>query len=108
MTLTLDDTKVEYALPTGTARLPLGDSLAGFTEPEGSGGLLAALALWRRLLAAGPEKFGNLHYEGSFPLPGLPGQYDVFLGTRRRGMPLLLRSAVGRLGQLGSARRSGA
>ena len=79
-TISIDDARVEYTLPTGTARLPLSDSLAGFTDPEGSGGFLAALSLWRRLIAVGPEKFGNMQYEGAFPLPGLPGNYDVLLG----------------------------
>lgn len=79
-TLLLDDGRVEYRLPTGTASLPLGGSLTGATDPQGSGGLLAALALWRRLLTQGPEKFGDLHYEGAFPLPGLQGEFDVLLG----------------------------
>ncbi len=60
--------------------MPLGGSLTGATEPQGSGGMLAALALLASPTDARPEKFGDMHYEGAFPLPGLTGEYDVMLG----------------------------
>lgn len=79
LTITVDDTKVEYRLPTGAATLPIGPSLTDSFEPQGSGGLLAALAIWRRMLNLGPAKFGDVQYQGEFPLPDLPGLYDVLL-----------------------------
>ncbi len=35
--------------------------------PPGSGGMLAALAVWRRLLLAGPERLGRTTYWGRAP-----------------------------------------
>ena len=49
--------------------------------PEGSGGLLAALHLWRRLLTRGPEKFGDVYYLGTAPLLGRTDLVDVLVGT---------------------------
>ncbi len=48
--------------------------------PEGSGGMLPALFLWRRLAAAGPEKFGDVYYLGTAPWPGRPELADVLVG----------------------------
>ena len=42
---------------------------ADSSRPEGSGGLLAAFFLWRRLLESGADKFGDLQYDGAFSLP---------------------------------------
>ncbi len=50
------------------------------TSPPGSGGLLLALHLWRRLVVLGPEGFGEVYYEGTVP---------------RRGHDALLESLVG-------------
>jgi S1-C subfamily serine protease len=72
---------VRCRLPGGQVSLPLGNDLAGATQPEGSGGLLAALALWRRLLLLGPDEFGDLHYYGAAPLSGLDSLADVLVGT---------------------------
>jgi serine protease Do len=80
LTIKIEDARVEYRLPNGAASLPVGDSLVETAEPEGSGGLLAAFYLWRRLLQSGPEKFGDLNYEGAFSLPELPETYDVLVG----------------------------
>jgi S1-C subfamily serine protease len=80
LTVKIDDAKVEYRLANGTATLTVGESLVESAEPEGSGGLLAALYLWRRLLDLGTDKFGDLQYEGAFSLPGSPVMYDVLIG----------------------------
>ena len=50
--------------PAGELRIELEGPLAGRLDPPGSGGLLVALAMWRRLLVAGPEKFGEVYYLG--------------------------------------------
>jgi len=78
--ISIDATRVEYRLPTGAAVLPVGDDLTTAFEPVGSGGMLAALSFWRRLMTLGPEKFGDLTYLGTFPLPDSPDVYDVLLG----------------------------
>jgi hypothetical protein len=49
--------------------------------PEGSGGLLAALHLWQRLLTRGPEKFGEVYYLGTAPMLGHNGLVDVLVGA---------------------------
>ncbi|HEY2760207.1 MAG TPA: hypothetical protein VGI75_05675, partial [Pirellulales bacterium] len=50
-------------------------------NPPGSGGLLAALHLWRKLLVAGPGKYGQVTYEGLAPVPGHNGLCDVLLAV---------------------------
>jgi serine protease Do len=75
----IGDDRVEYRLPTGAAVLPLTDDLSAATEPTGTGGLLAALSLWRRLLILGPKKFGDVTYLGTFPLREPQPVYDVLL-----------------------------
>ncbi len=49
--------------------------------PEGSGGLLVALHLWRRLLLLGPQQFGDVYYLGTVPVQERPGLYDVLVAT---------------------------
>jgi len=49
--------------------------------PRGSGGLLTALALWRRMLTVGPEKFGEVYYLGKGPMLGREELVDVLIGT---------------------------
>ncbi|HUY36258.1 MAG TPA: trypsin-like peptidase domain-containing protein [Pirellulales bacterium] len=75
------------ALPGGMLTLTAGDSLSDATDPPASGGLLAALYLWRRLLVGGPDQFGSLDYFGTAPFIGhdVPGRQedllDVLIGT---------------------------
>ena len=64
----LTDGLAACTLPGGHLERPIGDDLVALTDPPGSGGLLAALHLWRRLLVVGPERFGNLNYLGTVPL----------------------------------------
>lgn len=56
--------------------VPIAQSLV----PEGSGGLLPALYLWRRLAAAGLDSFGEVYYLGREPLPGQEALVDVLVG----------------------------
>jgi hypothetical protein len=53
----------------------------GQLAPEGSGGLLVALHLWKRLLQLGPKQFGDVYYLGTAPVPDRPGQVDVLVAT---------------------------
>ena len=54
-------------LPTGTSTLNASADLDAAAVPPGSGGMLAALAIWRRLLVEGPEKLGHTNYWGTAP-----------------------------------------
>jgi hypothetical protein len=67
--------------------LPVGESKASFAgdlgqnlNPPGSGGLLLALHIWQRLLTVGPEKFGEVYYLGTMPIPTRPGLVDTLVG----------------------------
>jgi len=64
----LTDQTSGLTMPGGRLEVPLGDNLAANTDPPGSGGLLSALHLWRRLLVMGPDRFGELQYLGTVPL----------------------------------------
>jgi S1-C subfamily serine protease len=71
-------------LPGGTLTLTVGDRLTDASDPPASGGLLAALYLWRRLLVVGPEQFGILDYFGTAPFSTPMGQamlVDVLSGS---------------------------
>jgi len=54
-------------MPQGRSEAEFGLSLAQETSPPRSGGLLAALHLWQRLLLVGPSRFGETHYVGTLP-----------------------------------------
>jgi len=79
--LVLDDASVRATVPTGEVALASADDLSTALDPPGSGGLLTALHLWRRLLITGPDEFGELHYEGTAPVVGFEGLADVLRGT---------------------------
>jgi serine protease Do len=63
----LSDTLATIDLPTGTSTLDAAGELDSSPEPPGSGGLLAALVLWRRLVTEGPAAVGRTIYRGSAP-----------------------------------------
>lgn len=54
-------------LPTGTTEVDPTGELDADPSPPGSGGLLAALVLWQRLLVAGPARLGRTSYWGTQP-----------------------------------------
>jgi hypothetical protein len=55
-------------MPGGKVQVPLSGDLSESLSPPGSGGLLVAMGLWRRLLVRGPADFGDLTYLGTLPL----------------------------------------
>jgi S1-C subfamily serine protease len=86
-----DGGKVEVALanelsagtfPTGAAKVEEGQDLDQQLDPAGSGGLLAAMHIWRHLLVGGPQKFGEVYYYGEAPFANVPGLAEVLVGTR--------------------------
>jgi S1-C subfamily serine protease len=54
-------------MPEGQSGVEFGNSLIEASGPPRSGGLLAALHLWQRLLLVGPRKFGEVYYLGTMP-----------------------------------------
>jgi hypothetical protein len=68
------DVAIELAEKNGTVVMPdgksgteFGTSLTEANSPPRSGGLLAALHLWQRLLLLGPRRFGEVYYLGTLP-----------------------------------------
>lgn len=55
-------------LPTGTSRLDPRGAFDQSPVPPGSGGLLAALAVWWQLLREGPAAIGRTDYTGTAPV----------------------------------------
>ena len=73
----LSDREGVIDLPTGTTRVDATGELDVNPSPPGSGGFLAALVLWRRLLREGPEPLGRTSYWGTVPLdPGGFGEAE--------------------------------
>ena len=68
-------------LPSGQLKIELAGGLSNRQDPPGSGGLLVALALWRRFLIEGPQKFGDVYYLGTAPLVGHEGLVDVLIAA---------------------------
>ncbi len=83
MSFGISDQQASIKLPSGEARIELEGELAARLDPPGSGGLLMALAMWRRFLVLGPEKFGDVSYWGTAPLEGRSPLADVLEGTYR-------------------------
>jgi S1-C subfamily serine protease len=54
-------------MPDGQSGVEFGTPLVNVTGPPRSGGLLAALHVWQRLLLVGPRKFGEVYYLGPMP-----------------------------------------
>jgi S1-C subfamily serine protease len=54
-------------MPDGKSGAEFGASLTEASSPPRSGGLLAALHLWQRLLLVGPRRFGEVYYLGTAP-----------------------------------------
>ena len=79
--LRLEDQAVTARLPTGAAAINTTTDLADQLAPAGSGGFLAAMHLWRRLLTLGPQQYGEVYYLGAAPAAGLDGLFDVLVGA---------------------------
>jgi S1-C subfamily serine protease len=80
--ITLGDEASRGSFPQGAVQLEAEQDLDQELGPDGSGGLLAALHLWRQMLTLGPQKFGDVFYYGTLPYADVEGQADVLIGTR--------------------------
>lgn len=79
--LRLGDDELTGSFPNGEAKVDLSRDLDQQLAPAGSGGMLPALAIWRRLLTVGPDKFGDVYYLGTAPVLGSEQLHDVLVGT---------------------------
>lgn len=68
-------------LPEGESKALFGSDLAQAIKPPRTGGLLAALHVWHRLLTVGVERFGEVYYLGTMPLDGSKRMLDVLVGV---------------------------
>jgi hypothetical protein len=75
------DKEASMALPLGDTKLDITDNLGDVLNPPGSGGLLAALHLWRKFQIGGPSHFGEVTYLGTMPIEGHDRWVDVLKGT---------------------------
>ncbi|QDU45392.1 Periplasmic serine endoprotease DegP precursor [Symmachiella dynata] len=67
---------------------PLGEDAATIDEPPGSGGLLAGLNHYRRLLTMGAAGFSEFYYVGSTPLDGVGERVDIVEAELNAGRSL--------------------
>ena len=77
----LSDDAASGRFPGSVDKLDLDKDLAEQLAPNGSGGLLATLHLWRRMLTLGPKQFGEVFYLGSAPVVDRDGLFDVLVAT---------------------------
>ena len=69
-------------MPAGESQAEFGLSLAETLSPPRSGGLLAALHLWQRLVLLGPRQFGEVYYFGTLPWPDEKTLPDCLVGVQ--------------------------
>jgi hypothetical protein len=81
------DVAIELDADHASIVMPIGKSEAQFSiavddalSPPRSGGLLAALHVWQRLLLAGPRRFGEVSYFGTLPWPTEQRLADCVVG----------------------------
>jgi len=72
--IVLSDSRVVATLDGKEFSLDLKKDINEQLAPKESGGLLAALYLWRHLLVNGPEKFEDTYYLGTAPMRGRGGK----------------------------------
>ncbi|MGD0654456.1 MAG: trypsin-like peptidase domain-containing protein [Thermoguttaceae bacterium] len=77
----ISDGRAELKAPSLQSQWTPGDDSGSSLNPPHSGGLLAALYLWRRLAVEGVARFGDVYYLGTAPLAGREGLADVIVGT---------------------------
>jgi len=78
--LELDAELASLTLPEGEWKTAFDENLGAEPSPPGTGGLLAALRAWQRLVAGGPSEYGDLFYLGTQPVRNRNGQFDVLVG----------------------------
>ena len=77
----LQDDRVTSQFAGSSLELDASKDLDGQLMPNGSGGLLVALHLWRHMLLVGLQEYGEVYYLGTAPIPGREGNFDVLAAT---------------------------
>jgi serine protease Do len=77
----LTEEQASIVMPFGKSGVEFSMSLAEASSPPRSGGLLAALHLWQRLVLLGPRRFGDVYYLGTAPWPDEMHLADCLVGT---------------------------
>jgi S1-C subfamily serine protease len=81
VTIHLTESQGSIVTSVGKSAADFRSSLIDATSPPRSGGLLAALHVWQRLLLVGPRRFGDLVYLGTLPRPASKQEADCLVGT---------------------------
>jgi len=76
----LSEGRGSIVTPVGKSEAEFSMSLSDTLSPPRSGGLLAALHLWQRLLLEGPRQFGDVSYFGTLPYPNEQQLPDCLVG----------------------------
>lgn len=71
----------EITMPEGKSGAQFGSSLVEEQSPPRSGGLLAALHLWQRMVILGPRRFGEVYYLGTLPWGDDDAMADCLVAT---------------------------
>jgi S1-C subfamily serine protease len=79
--ITLTEKDGTIVMPDGQSQVEFGPSLTTAISPPRSGGLLAALHLWQRMLLFGPRKFGEVYYLGTMPWKSEDKLADCLVAT---------------------------
>lgn len=95
--LELTGTGVLLELAGGRLKWTASGDFGHPVPPEGSGGMLPALYLWRQLAAAGPDQSGRLDYLGTIPAGGAGAPADVLSWLRDGVETWFYFDAAGRL-----------
>jgi len=80
VTIQLTEKEGSIVAPAGESKAKFGGSLTETTSPARSGGLLAALHVWERLLLVGPRRFGEVYYLGTLPWSENGAEADCLVG----------------------------
>ncbi len=81
VTIELTEEMGTIVLPEGESKSFLDDDLTGAIRPLGTGGLIAALHIWKRFMTVAPDAFGDIYYLGTAPAQAGQGMVDVLVGT---------------------------
>jgi S1-C subfamily serine protease len=77
----LSEKNGSITMPEGKSGADFGATLSQATSPPRSGGMLAALHLWQRLMLVGPSRFGEVYYLGEVPFGTDDVLADCLVGT---------------------------
>jgi len=80
VTIRLTEQRGSIVVPAGESKADFRGALTETTSPPRSGGLLATLHIWERLLLVGPRRFGEVYYLGTMPWSDDDPEADCLVG----------------------------